>query len=227
MSTIKSLLIGLFIGAILIILSKKNEMFTNSKYFREYTGSDIIIPPEPSIYPTKQNELIIPSNDEYNSFPLKEFDPKIIPPVPIIYDAKPNEAYKDTDFRRDVGVDKAMDTINNRIVKSYSGVENAYNVYNIPIDSSSELKYKKYDEITNKDNMYLADIHDLMTAKVAKQLTKEEFNNIGGIPVPVSEINIPNKSVYMSIDDDDTRELFKVDYKYQPFETLPIGSLIN
>ncbi len=226
MSTIKTVLIGLFIGAIIIIISKCNEQFTNSSYFREYTGSNIIIPPTPTIYPTKQNELIIPETDKFNTFPLEKSEPDVIAPVPIIYDAKENEAYKDTDFRRPKELENAFNIVNNRIMNSYKGVENAYNVYMIPKDSADDLEFKKYNEINNKENMYLADIHDMMTAKVTKKLTEEELSMVAGKMIPINEIKIDDKSVYMSIDDDNVKELFKVDYKYQPYENLPFGSMI-
>ena len=226
MSMIKTVLIGLFIGAIMIIISKYKEPFMNSTYFREYNGSDIIVPQIPSVYPNKNNELIIPPSDEYNTFPLIKSEPDVIAPIPIIYDAKEDEAYKDTDFRRGKGIENAFDIVNERIIKSYSGVENAYNIYNIPKDSSNDLEFKKYNEINNKESMYLADIHDMMTAKITKQLSKNEFNNIAGNMIPINEITIQDKSVYMSLDDDNVRELFKVDYKYQPFENIAFGSML-
>ena len=226
MSMIKTVLIGLFIGAIMIIITscnKKIDGFSNSSYFREYNGSDIIIP---TTYQTKTNELIIPEEDQYNSFPLEKSEPDVVAPVPIIYDAKENEAYMDTDFRRGNKIENAFNIVNNRIVDSYKGVENAYNVYTIPKDSSSDLEFKKYNEINNKENMYLADIHDMMTAKVTKKLSKEELDSIAGKMIPVNEISIIDKSVYMSVDDDNIRELFKVDYKYQPYENIAFGSML-
>jgi hypothetical protein len=226
MSMMKSIIIGLFIGTILIILSKRNEYFSNSTYFREFTGSEIIIPPVKSEYPTKQNELIIPTNDSNNSFPLNTFEPDVVDPVPIVYDAKPFEAYKDTDFRRDKGIDDDFKKLNNIIVDSYDDVKNAYNVYTIPKDSSTDLEYKKLNDIQQRNNMYIHDIHDLMTAKVKSTITMDELNNIAGKPIPKPEISKLYDPVYVSLDDDDVREMFKVDYKFNPYENLSLGSLL-
>lgn len=87
----------------------------------------------------------------------------------------------------------------------------------------------QYEDIPKekRDKMFLADIHDAMTGKVNENINKDELNRIMGKPIVYEDVKNMYNPVFVSIDPDQTGEMFKnIQYKFSGYNDLPFGSMI-
>lgn len=170
--------------------------------------------------------IIIPHDDINNNFPIESHELKIeAPTIPIIV-AKEDEPFKANQFIRDKGITNAMNKLSSNNNTSYSKVADAYVNFVQPVDSTTMIQHKQYNEFTQDqlNDMYIHDIHDAMIGKVDNNISKEEIERITGKPNDVPTISGLYKPVYQSIDD--TNLLSTVESKYKPYEPLLLGSVI-
>ncbi len=247
---------SLFIISIIIIIIKKTDRFTNNvkdlgKYespkveqftndiavnqlneVKEYNtkpdDNSMLVDVPPGFFSRAREEIIIPASDKNNNFPLsKELD--VVDPVVTNPAVLPNQAFKDNLFVRDAGVNRAMERLSKNTTENYKDAANSHSTFVVPKDSKDLISYKNYEDIPKeqRDKMFLADIHDMMTGKVNENINKEELDRIMGKPIVYEDVKDMYKPVFVSVDPDQTGEMFKnIEYKFSGYNDLPFGSLI-
>ncbi len=209
------------------------EQFTNFlKDVKEYNtkpdDNSMLVDVPADFFSHAREEIIIPEPNKDNNFPLsKELD--VVDPVVTHPAVLPNQAFKDNLFVRDAGVNRAMERLNKNTTENYKDAANSHSTFMVPKDSKDLISYKNYDEIPKeeRDKMYLADIHDMMTGKVNENINKDELGRIMGKPIVYEDVKDMYKPVFVSIDPDQTGEMFKnIEYKFSGYTDLPFGSMI-
>jgi hypothetical protein len=179
-------------------------------------------------YSHAKEEIIIPEINKDNNFPLsKELD--VVDPVVTHPAVLPNQAFKDNLFVRDPGVNRAMERLSKNTSTNYIDAANSHSTFMVPKDSKDLITYMQYEDIPKekRDNMFLADIHDAMTGKVNENINKNELDRIMGKPIVYEDVKDMYKPVFVSVDPDQTSEMFKnIQYKFSGYTDLPFGSMI-
>lgn len=215
----------------------KSETFENApismlkdvKEFNTKPDDNSMLVDVPSdFFSRAREEIIVPADNKDNNFPLsKELD--VVDPVVTHPVVLPNQAFKDNLFVRDPGVNRAMERLSKNTSTSYLDAANSHSTFMVPKDSKELITYMQYEDIPKeqRDNMYLADIHDAMTGKVNENINKDELNRIMGKPIVYEDVKNMYNPVFVSIDPDQTGEMFKnIQYKFSGYNDLPFGSMI-
>ena len=162
--------------------------------------------------PVKMEQFMEPIKIQPDILPISQLQPDILP----INQPQPDTSNMPTYNKMQLTAD----------MKEYVGVIDATNQFIIPQDSKSKLTYKKYSDFTKeqKDNMYLADIHDMMTSKINTNIPAEEINRIMGKPIEkLQTITNLYNPVYVS---NYIEPVVDIDYKYKGYEALQYGSML-
>lgn len=191
-------------------------------------NNNMLVEIPPDLFSHAQEEIIIPPENKDNNFPLsKELD--VEDPIPTNPVVLPNQAFKDNLFLRDPGVNRAMKKLSENTRTNYIDVVNSHSTFMVPKDSKDLITYAQYEDIPKekRDNMYLADIHDMMTGKVNENINKDELDRIMGKPIMYEDIKDMYNPVFISIDPDQTSEMFKnIQYKFSGYTDIPFGSML-
>lgn len=205
------------------------NMLKDVKEFNTKPDNNSMLVDVPSdFFSRAKEEIIVPEINKDNNFPLsKELD--VADPVVTHPAVLPNQAFKDNLFIRDPGVNKALERLSKNTSTNYIDAANSHSTFMVPKDSKDLITYMQYEDIPKekRDNMFLADIHDAMTGKVNENINKDELNRIMGKPIVYDDIKDMYKPVFVSIDPDQTSEMFKnIQYKFSGYTDLPFGSMI-
>ena len=215
----------------------KAESFSNApinilkdvKEFNTKPDNNSMLVDVPSdFYSHAKEEIIVPEINKDNNFPLsKELD--VVDPVVTHPAVLPNQAFKDNLFVRDSGVNQAMERLSKNTSTAYVDAANSHSTFMVPKDSKDLVTYTQYEDIPKeqRDNMFLADIHDAMTGKVNENINKDEMDRIMGKPIVYEDVKNMYNPVFVSVDPDQTSEMFKnIQYKFSGYNDLPFGSMI-
>ncbi len=205
------------------------NMLKDVKEFNTKPDNNSMLVNVPSdFYSHAKEEIIIPEINKDNNFPLsKELD--VVDPVVTHPAVLPNQAFKDNLFVRDPGVNRAMERLSKNTSTNYIDAANSHSTFMVPKDSKDLITYMQYEDIPKekRDNMFLADIHDAMTGKVNENINKNELDRIMGKPIVYEDVKDMYKPVFVSVDPDQTSEMFKnIQYKFSGYTDLPFGSMI-
>ena len=205
------------------------NMLKDVKEFNTKPDNNSMLVDVPSdFYSHAKEEIIIPEINKDNNFPLsKELD--VVDPVVTHPAVLPNQAFKDNLFVRDPGVNRAMERLSKNTSTNYIDAANSHSTFMVPKDSKDLITYMQYEDIPKekRDNMFLADIHDAMTGKVNENINKDELDRIMGKPIVYDDVKDMYKPVFVSVDPDQTSEMFKnIQYKFSGYNDLPFGSMI-
>jgi hypothetical protein len=207
------------------IISKLNEV---KEYNTKPDDNSMLVDVPPDFYSHAKEDLMVPEINKDNNFPLSKelevVDPVVIHPIVL-----PNQAFKDNLFVRDEGVNRAMDMLSKNTSTAYVDAANSHSTFMVPKDSKDLITYTQYEDIPKekRDNMFLADIHDMMVGKIDENINKEELDRIMGKPIIYEDVKDMYKPVFVSVDPDQTSEMFKnIQYKFSGYNDLPFGSML-
>ena len=205
------------------------NMLKDVKEFNTKPDDNSMLVDVPSdFFSRAKEEIIVPPENKDNNFPLsKELD--VVDPVVTHPAVLPNQAFKDNLFVRDEGINRAMERLSKNTSTNYIDAANSHSTFMVPKDSKDLITYTQYEDIPKekRDNMYLADIHDAMTGKVNENINKDELDRIMGKPIVYDDVKDMYKPVFVSVDPDQTSEMFKnIQYKFSGYTDLPFGSMI-
>jgi hypothetical protein len=179
-------------------------------------------------YSHAKEDLMVPEINKDNNFPLSK-ELEVVDPVVTHPAVLPNQAFKDNLFVRDEGVNREMEQLSKNTSTNYIDAANSHSTFMVPKDSKDLVTYTNYEDIPKeqRDKMYLADIHDMMTGKINENINKDELERIMGKPIVYEDVKDMYKPVFVSVDPDQTGEMFKnIQYKFSGYNDLPFGSLI-
>jgi hypothetical protein len=205
------------------------NMLKDVKEFNTKPDDNSMLVDVPSdFFSRAKEEIIVPEINKDNNFPLSK-ELNVVDPVVTHPAVLPNQAFKDNLFVRDPGVNRAMERLSKNTSTNYIDAANSHSTFMIPKDSKDLITYTQYEDIPKekRDNMYLADIHDAMTGKVNENINKDELDRIMGKPIVYDDVKDMYKPVFVSVDPDQTSEMFKnIQYKFSGYTNLPFGSMI-
>ena len=239
----------LFIIVIIIIFYNKCNNFSNTEHkikvesfenaqinilkdIKEFNtkpdDNSMLVDVPSDFYSHAKEEIIVPEINKDNNFPLSK-ELEIVDPVVTHPAVLPNQAFKDNLFVRDEGVNRMMDILSKNTSTAYVDAANSNSTFLVPKDSKDLITYTHYEDIPKekRDNMFLADIHDMMTGKVNENINRDELDRIMGKPIIYEDVKDMYKPVFVSVDPDQTSEMFKnIQYKFNGYNDLPFGSMI-
>lgn len=205
------------------------NMLKDVKEFNTKPDNNSMLVDVPSdFYSHAKEEIIIPEINKDNNFPLSK-ELEVVDPVVTHPAVLPNQAFKDNLFVRDAGVNRAIDILSKNTSTAYVDAANSHSTFMVPKDSKDLVTYTQYEDIPKekRDNMFLADIHDMMVGKIDENINKEELDRIMGKPIVYEDVKDMYKPVFVSVDPDQTSEMFKnIQYKFSGYNDLPFGSMI-
>lgn len=216
----------LFIIILLALLYNNREQFMNEIDMNEY-NSVVTNAPE-NTFSYAQQEIIIPPENSESNFPLNK-ELNVVDPIPTYPVILPNQAFKDNFFVRDIGVNKALEQLTKRTADDYKNAANSQGSFMVPKDSKDLITNTNYEDIpkTQRDNMYIVDIYDMMIGKIDQHISQDELNNIIGKPIIYDDITNMYNPVFTSIDPDQTSDMFKnIQYKFTGYSPVPLGSML-
>ena len=205
------------------------NMLKDVKEFNTKPDDNSMLVDVPSdFYSHAKEEIIIPEINKDNNFPLSK-ELEVVDPIVTHPAVLPNQAFKDNLFVRDAGVNRAMERLSKNTSTAYVDAANSHSTFMVPKDSKDLVTYTQYEDIPKekRDNMFLADIHDMMVGKIDEKINKDELDRIMGKPIVYEDVKDMYKPVFVSIDPDQTSEMFKnIQYKFSGYNDLPFGSMI-
>jgi hypothetical protein len=223
----------LIVGTLYLLLKEKKENFIPYSDVN-INKSNMLINDTDLNYDKENNQKnseIIAKAGKKDNYPLGTNDLNIKPPMIPNKKLDPNAAFQENQYIRDLGINNAIDELENADEEDYKDVSNAYNNFLLPIDSNDELSFKKYKDFSKNelDESTLQDLYTKMTSSVKKKLSADELERISGKPIIDSKLSGLYKPIYVSYDNDFDNNIDNktvgYEYKFEGYSNLPHGSL--